>query len=87
MIKQIDGCPMGGPLSVVFSDIYMCKIEEEVVKPLKSIFYKRYVNDTYVKGKFNEADTLFDALNSYYPNIKFTLEPKLEQNPKKFLDT
>ena len=31
----------------------------------------------------NEADTLFDALNSYHPNIKFTLE----QNPKKFLDT
>ena len=24
LIKQIDGCPMGGPTSVVFSDIHMC---------------------------------------------------------------
>ena len=38
---------------------------------------------TYVKRKCNEADTLFDASNSYHPNIKFTLEPNL----KKFLDT
>ena len=74
---------MGGPISVVFSDIYMCKMEEDVVKPLKPIFYKRYVDDTYVKRKRNESDTLFDALNSYHPNIKFTLE----QNPKRFLDT
>ena len=22
LIKQIDGCPMGGPISVVFADIY-----------------------------------------------------------------
>ena len=47
------------------------------------MFYKRYVDDRYVKRKRNESDTLFDALNSYHPNIKFTLE----QNPKRFLDT
>ena len=41
------------------------------------------MDDTYVKRKCNEEDTLFDALNSYHPNIKFTLE----QNPKTFLDT
>ena len=74
---------MGGPISVVFSDIYMCKVEEDVVKPLKLIFYKLYVDNTYVKRKRNEADTLFDALNSYNPNVKFTLE----QNPSRFLDT
>ena len=69
-------------ISVVFSDIYMSKMEEDAVKPLKPIFYKRYVQDTYVKRKRNESDTLYDALNSYHPNIKFTLE----QNPKRFLD-
>ena len=58
-------------------------MEEDVVKPLKPLFYKRYVDDTYVKRKRNEADTLSVALNSYHPNIKFTLE----QNPKKFSDT
>ena len=58
-------------------------MEKDVVKPLKPIFYKRYVIDTYVKRKHNQADTLFDALSSYHPNIMFTLE----QNPKKFLYT
>ena len=47
---------------------------------MKPIFYKRYVD---VKRKRNKSDTLFNALNSYHPNIKFTLE----QNPKRFLDT
>ena len=28
---------MGGPVSVVFSDIFMCKMEEDVVVPTKPI--------------------------------------------------
>ena len=83
LINQIDGCPMGDLISVVFSEIYMCKMEQDVVKPLKPMFYKHYVHDTCVKRKRNKSDTLFDVLNSYHPNIKFTLE----QNPKRFLDT
>ena len=44
LIKQIDGYPMGGPISVVFANIYMCKMEDDVVAPLKPISYKRYVD-------------------------------------------
>ena len=51
LIKQIDGWPMGGPVSVVFSDIYMCKMEEDVVVTAKPIFYKRYVDNTYIRRK------------------------------------
>ena len=58
-------------------------MEEDVVKPLKPVLYRHYVNNNYVERKFNKADTLFDALNSDLPNIKFALE----LNPKKFLDT
>ena len=46
LIKQINGCPMGGPISVVFSDIDVCKIVEDIVIPENPIFYKRYVDDT-----------------------------------------
>ena len=53
LIKQIDGSPMGGPISVVFSDIYVCKMEDDIVKPLKPIFYKCYVDDTHDKRKRN----------------------------------
>ena len=41
------------------------------------------MDDTYFKRKRKETNTPFDALNSFHPNIKFTLE----QNPKRFLDT
>ena len=33
-------------MSVVFSNIYSSKMEDEVVKPLKPIFYKLYVDDS-----------------------------------------
>ena len=48
LIKQVDDCPMGGSISVVFLDIYLCKMEEDTVIPAKPIFYKRYVDNTYV---------------------------------------
>ena len=38
LIKQIVGCPMGGPISVVFADIYLCKMENDVVAPIKPLF-------------------------------------------------
>ena len=36
---------MGGPLSETFSDIYMTKMERDVVYPFNLIFYCRYVDD------------------------------------------
>ena len=83
LLKHVDGCPMGWPISVVFSDIFMCEMELDVVVPAKPIFYKRYVDDTYVRRKKNDVDKLFEELNSYNENIKLTLEA----NPTKFLDT
>ena len=69
LIKQIYVFLMGVPISIVFSNMYMCKMENEVVKPLKPIFYKRYVDDTYAKSKRDETDLLL-ILNTYHPNIK-----------------
>ena len=46
-LTQMDGCIMGGPLPVTFSDIYMVKIENDVVIPSKPIFYCRFVDDIY----------------------------------------
>ena len=74
---------MGGLISEVFSDIYVCKMEEDIVIPANPIFYKRYVDDTYVRRKKHETDKLFIDFNSYHENIELTLEI----NPNKFLDT
>ena len=46
LLKQIDGCPIVGPLSMVFSDIFMWKMEFDAVVPAKPLFYKCYVDDT-----------------------------------------
>ena len=62
---------MGGPLSVNFIEIYMVKMENDVVTPSKPIFYRRFVDDIYSTRKLRE-NVLFDQLNNYHPNIKLT---------------
>ena len=57
-------------------------MENDVVRPSKTIFYCRFVDDIYNRLKLGD-NVLFNRLNSYYPNIYLTLEV----NPSKFLDT
>ena len=82
LIRQVDGCPMGGPISVVLSNIFCVKMEFDVVQPLKPKLYKRYV-ELFSKRIKNQPDKLFEKLNNYHPNIKLTIKV----NPSKFLDT
>ena len=52
LIKEIDGWPMGSPVSFVFSDIFMCRMEGDVVVHVKPIFYKHYLmTHIYAKRK------------------------------------
>ena len=83
LFKQIDGCPMGGSLSVDFAGIFMAKMEEEIVKPYNPLFYKRYVDDIITKRSVGKVDCLYSKLNDYHPNVKLTAVA----NPKEFLDT
>ena len=71
--RQIDGCTMGSPLSVVFSDIFMTKMEKDAIKSLrKPLFYKRFVDDIFARRKKIMPDKLFQFLNNYHQNIKLT---------------
>ena len=81
--KQTDGCTMGGPLSVTLANIYLTKMENEIVKCVTPPFYKRYVDDVIARRKIREPDYLFHAMNNYHPKIHFTIELQ----PSKFLDT
>ena len=69
--KQTNGDTMGGPLSVVFSEICMTKL------------FKRSVDDIFTRRKTNVSDQLLELLNNYRSNIKLTCEI----NPKEVLDT
>ena len=79
--KQKDGSTIGGPLSVTFSDIYMAKMERDVVRPFNPIFYRRYVDDIYNRRKIDKKD-LYESLNKYHKNMQ-----TVEKGPSKFLDT
>ena len=83
LLKQIESCAMGGPLSVTFADIHMIRMENNVVIPLKPIFYRRFVEDIINRCKKNVPDELFFKLNNYHQNIKLTIEI----SPTKFCDT
>ena len=61
----------------------MIRTENDLVKPLKRLFYKRYVDDIYSRHKKNCTDQLYHELNNYHPNINLSIEV----NPNKFLDT
>ena len=81
--KQTDGCTMGGPYSVIFSNICLTKLEREKVKPLNPPFYKRFVDDVINKRIKGQTDVMFENINNFHPKINFTVEV----NPEKFLDT
>ena len=81
--KQIDGCTMGGPLSVIMSNIFMTMLEVRIVVPMKPSFYKRFVDDIITRRKKNQPDLLLEKMQSFHHKIKFTVE----ENPDKFLDT
>ena len=69
LVKQVEGCLMGGAISVIMSGIHM-------VAPLNPKFYRRYVDDTITKRKKNGTnDELFANMNSHYKNIKLTVQP------------
>ena len=68
--KQTDGCTMGGPSSVTLIDIYMYKMENDVVVPTKPVFYRRFVDDTYNRRKKNTEDKLYHSINRYHKKIK-----------------
>ena len=44
---------MDGSVSVVFLDIYMCKMKEDAAVPAMTIVYICYVDETYIRREKN----------------------------------
>ena len=60
--KQVDGCSMGGPLSVIFSNTYMTKTDRKVVELTNPQFYKKFVDDIINKPYKGQPNNPFQAL-------------------------
>ena len=75
---QTHGTAMGTKMAVAFANIFMAKIEKEILRQstTKPIFWKRFIDD--VISMWNTSrDKIEDFLvkaNSFHPTIKFTAE-------------
>ena len=74
---------MGNSLSPTLANIFMRKLVKGIVTPRNLPFYDRYVDDCFTKRKTDAPYQLLESLNSYHPNIQFTVE----KEPTRFLDT
>ena len=64
---------MGNPLSPVIANIFMSKLEHDVVTPQAPPFYDRYVDDIFTKKSKNEPDELLEAMNSFFSFLFFLI--------------
>ena len=53
LYKETGGSSMGGLLPIKLSGIHMIRTERYLVIPLKSRFYKKYVDDIYNQRRKN----------------------------------
>jgi len=84
--KQTYGAPMGSPLSPIIADLFLQKLETDVLNnlPIKPIFYFRFVDDIALSTTYTFLNDLLHKFNSYHPRLKFTLE--IGDNSLNFLD-
>ena len=74
LLLKTDRCTMGGPFSVIFSDIYVVKLESDIAQSLKPKVYRRCVEDMFNRGKVSTIYILFELLNNYHPRIKLFIK-------------
>ncbi|XP_068680256.1 uncharacterized protein [Montipora foliosa] len=71
---QIDGVAMGSHLAPVLANLFMGhheKIWLEQYQGPEVLFYRRYVDE-------QDAIAFFDYISSQHPNIRFTMEKKID---------
>jgi len=90
LFKQIEGLGMGLPLGPTFANIFMSFHEKSWLADcpdnFKPVFYRRYVDDTFVLFRNQSHAQLFlDYINSKHSNINFTMDCEVD-NKLPFLD-
>ena len=80
--EQVQGVPMGQPLSVPIANIYMHYFENTLLQkcPLKPKLYKRYLDDSSIVWEHgDEALEAFLNLTNNHGELTFTMEKEVNQ--------
>ena len=90
LYKQSDGLGMGLPLAPCFANIFMSHYEKKFLNncpdEFAPIFYRRYVDDTFVLfSKQDHAKLFLNYINKQHANLCFTMEQE-SNNSLSFLD-
>ena len=78
---QIHGAAMGSPVSPIVCNIYMEDFEQRALAKASDppCWWKRYVDDTYMVLKKDQAQAFTEYLNTIDEDIKWTTEGEVEQ--------
>ena len=86
---QTHGTAMGTKMAVAFANIFMAKIEKEIIcrSEIKPLVWKRYIDDVFCLSDTTEENikTFVERANNYHDTIEFTAE--ISQSEITFLDT
>ena len=86
---QSCGCAMGTKVAVAFSNIFMAKIEEQILErsQLKPLGWKRFIDDiaSIWEATIQEVEEFIKKANQFHPTIKFMAE--ISDTRATFLDT
>ena len=86
---ETHGTAMGSKMAVAFANIFMAKIEKEILRQssIKPIFWKRFIDDVISAWdtRKNKIEEFLLNVNNFHPTIKFTAEISETETP--FLDT
>ena len=71
-----DGVAMGSPLSCSLANLFVGHLEQQYLSNNQHSckFYARFVDDSIAIFESDEIDNFHDFLNSWHPNLKFTVE-------------
>ena len=86
--EQIEGTAMGSAISPIVANLYMEDLESKAIQsaPHPPVFWKRFVDDTFVIIKSFHKQEFLDHINSIDTNIQFTIEESSEDGSMPFLD-